>query len=384
MTIFMWLFLGGLMAFTSLSTDIYLPAMPQMSLDLNGSVELALTGFLGGFAFAQILWGPISDRFGRKLPLFLGIILFAIGSAGCALSRSIATIIFFRIIQAFGACVGPMLSRAIVRDMFEGAKAAEILSTLMVLMAVAPIIGPLFGGQILKFSSWHTIFVLLVAFGVLMLVLLKKLPETLPRENRLNSSTWGAFRNYAVLLKNRRFMKYTLCVTFFYIAAYAFIAGSPSIYITHFGVKPQNYGWLFALNILGVMSLGFVNRYFVRRFSLDFLLKVATTISMLAGITLMIFVKLDFGGLYGVVIPIFFFFSMNGIISATTSAAALDLVPHIAGSGAALLGALQYSSGVLSTILLTWYTDGSGDPWTMSWIIALFAILAAVVIRIKK
>ncbi|WP_321342702.1 multidrug effflux MFS transporter [uncultured Draconibacterium sp.] len=376
-SLFVWLVLGGLMAFTSLSTDIYLPAMPQMQLDLQGDIELTVTGFLIGFAIAQIIWGPISDRYGRKMPLVIGLILFIIGSVGCALSETIGQILAARVVQALGACVGPMLSRAMVRDMLDSKKAAEMLSTLMILMALAPIFGPLIGGQMLKFTSWQSIFWLLTIIGAVMLISLKKLPETLPEQNRQSTSLLNAFKKYGVLLHNRRFMAYTLCVSFFYVGVYAFVAGSPEIYITYFGVDPQHYGWLFALNVFGIVSLSFANRILVRKFSLDLLLRVATAIAMVAGLVLVVLVKLQIGGIYGVVVPVFFFFSMNGIIAATTTAAALDKVPEMAGAAAALLGALQYGSGILSTLLLTLFGDSQGSPWTMSWIIALFGVASA-------
>ena len=372
--------LSGLMAFTSLSTDLYLPAMPQMHEDLHGDIELTVTGFLIGFSLAQILWGPISDRIGRRKPLVIGLVIFVIGSIGCALSQNITQIVLFRVLQAFGACVGPMLSRAMVRDLYGQTKSAEMLSTLMIIMALAPIAGPILGGQLLKFSSWHAIFWLLAAIGVLMLFSISKLPETLSEEQRVQTSFGKTFKKYGQLFKNTPYLVYTLCVTFFYVGTYAFITGSPSVYITHFGVDPQNYGWLFGLNILGIVTLSFANRILVRKFALDSLLKVSTAIAALSGIVLVLLVKNHIGGIYGVIIPVFFFFSTNGIIAACTNAAALDKVPDMVGSAAALLGALQYGSGILSSILLAAFSDSMGNPWTMSWIIAVFASASALVI----
>jgi len=182
-----WFFmgiLGALMAFTSLSTDIYLPAMPQMAQELNGNVELTVTGFLAGFALAQFILGPMSDRIGRKIPLFIGMILFVIGSIGCALSQSIEQIVFWRVFQALGACTSLMLGRAMIRDLYGRTQAAQMLSTLMVIMAIAPIAGPLLGGQIIKFSTWHSIFWLLASIGGVMFLTLFFLPETHPVEKR--------------------------------------------------------------------------------------------------------------------------------------------------------------------------------------------------------
>ncbi|WP_200551168.1 multidrug effflux MFS transporter [Kosakonia sp. LAM2021] len=368
--------LSALMAFTSLSTDIYLPAMPLMAKELQGDIELTITGFLVGFALAQLVWGPISDAVGRRTPLFIGMLLFVIGSAGCALSTEIHQMVFWRVFQAFGACTGPMLARAMIRDLFARTRAAQMLSTLTIIMAIAPIVGPLAGGQIIQITSWHAIFWLLAGIGALMFLSLYFLPETLPAEKRTKASLPGVFRNYLALLRNRAFMRYTLCVTFFYVSAYAFITGSPFVYIRYYGIDPQYYGWLFAVNIVGLMGVSFLNRRLVQRHPLDKLLKIAVTIAALAMVTLALAVKLQFGGIAAVIIPVFLFFSMNGIIAATSTAAALDTVPSIAGSASALIGSLQYGSGIISSLLLTWFRDGT--PWTMAWIMALFTLASAM------
>ena len=368
--------LSALMAFTSLSTDIYLPAMPAMARDLNGNVELTITGFLIGFCIAQLIWGPLSDRLGRRLPLFIGIGLFIIGSVGCALSTSISQIVFWRVFQALGACTGPMLARAMIRDLFSRTRAAQMLSTLILMMAIAPIAGPLIGGQMILFASWHLIFWLLALIGIVMFIMLFWLPETLPLDKREKASLGGVFRNYGLLLTNVAFMRYTLCLTFYYVAIYAFITGSPFVYISYYHVEPQHYGWLFALNIVGVMVMSVVNRRLVQRHSLEQLLKYATMLAALAAVALAVLVKLESGGVEAIIITVFLFFSMNGIIAATSTAAALDAVPSIAGSASALIGALQYGSGIISSLLLAAFSDGT--PWTMAWIIALFTLCSAV------
>lgn len=367
--------LSALMAFTSLSTDIYLPAMPVMAAELQGNVELTITGFLIGFALAQLIWGPISDHLGRRKPLFIGMVLFIIGSAGCAGSTTINEIVFWRVFQALGACTGPMLARAMIRDLFGRTRAAQMLSTLTIVMAIAPIAGPLIGGQIVRFGSWHLIFWLLAGIGTLMFISLQWLPETLPPERRVKASLRGAFHNYRLLLGNRLFMRYTLSLTFYYVAAYAFIAGSPFVYIRYYGIDPQHYGWLFALNIVGVMGMSVVNRRLVQRYTLENLLKYATLIAATAALSLAIAVKLQFGGAVAIATTVFIYFSMNGIIAASATAAALDEVPAIAGSASALIGSLQYGSGIVSSLLLALMSDGT--PWTMAWIIALFTLASA-------
>ncbi|CAG9297444.1 multidrug effflux MFS transporter [Celerinatantimonas diazotrophica] len=365
-----------LMAFASLSIDLYLPAMPLMERELHGNVELTVTAFLIGFSIAQLIWGPISDAFGRRLPLFIGMLMFIAGSAGCALSMNIAQIVFWRVVQAFGACTGPMLARAMIRDSYSQTQAARMFSTLFFFMAVAPILGPLIGGQIIRFCHWNVIFEVLMLIGGLMFISLFALPETLPKENRVRFSFTGTFHNYLVLVKNRNFMRYTLCLTFFYVAAYAYMAGSPFVYIRYFGVAPQNFGWLFALNILGVMAMSMMNRHLVLRYSLKQLLKVAVIVATLAALILAVVVKIKFGGIIAVAMAILLFFSMNGIIAANTTTAALDSVPSLTGSASAVIGALQYGSGIVSSLLLAFFKDGT--PWTMAWIMLIFTLASVV------
>ena len=379
------LILSALMAITSVSTDIYLPAMPVMATDLQGDAELTITGFLIGFCIAQLVWGPVSDHFGRRLPLFIGMVLFIAGSVGCALSTDIVQIVFWRVFQALGACTGPMLARAMIRDLFSRTRAAQMLSTLMIIMAVAPIAGPLIGGQMIKVTSWHTIFWLLAIIGVLMLVSLFWLEETLPAEKRVKASLSGAFANYAILLRNASFMRFTLCLTFYYVAAYAFITGSPFVYIRYFGVDPQHYGWLFAVNIIGLMAVSVVNRRLVHRYPLESLLRFAVFAATLAAVILAAATGFGFGGIGLIVVAVFVFFSMNGIIAATSTACALDAVPNVAGSASALMGSLQYGSGIISSLLLALLSDGT--PWTMGWIMAVFTLASAgmaLTTRVKR
>lgn len=372
--------LSALMAFTSLSTDIYLPAMPMMAKELKGNAELTVTGFLIGFAIAQLVWGPISDTIGRRKPLFIGMLVFVVGSVGCALAQSMEQIIFWRVFQAFGACTGPMLSRAMIRDLYSRTQAAQMLSTLVMVMAVAPIIGPLLGGQIIHFSTWHAIFWLLAGIGLLMFLSIFKLPETLSKENVAPSSLLSALRNYATLMKNQEFMRYTLCVTFYYVAAYGFIIGSPFVYINYFGVNYQYYGYLFGLNVVGVMVVSYFNRFLLSRYSMDLLLKLSTAAAFLATVALSLAVYAGAASLIFVIITVFVFFSLNGIIAATATAAALDEV-KTAGSASALIGSLQYGSGIISSLLLTVFSNGT--PWPMAWIMALFTFACMATVLFK-
>ena len=365
--------LSGFMAFTSLSTDIYLPAMPAMQKSLGGRVELTVIGF----AIAQLIWGPISDRIGRIKPLMIGTILFIIGSIGCALSTSMPMVVFWRVFQALGACTGPMISRAMIRDRYDSQRGAQMLSTLMMIMAVAPILGPLLGGVFLRLSTWNLIFWFMALVGVILFLSTRLLPETLSESDRSQASLSQSFRNYARLLRTKRFMIYTMSVTFFYVAAYAFITGSADIYINYYHVSAEAYSLLFGVNIIGISLMSMVNRQLVSRFSLSKLLAISTSIAFGFTLILAFMGVTNAFGLWGIVVPLFCFFSMNGIVAACSNAAALNAVPSdMAGSAAAVLGALQYGSGVIPSILLAVFADKT--PTTMTIIIAVAIFFSAV------
>ncbi|WP_420921621.1 MFS transporter [Enterobacter quasiroggenkampii] len=220
----------------------------MMTNDLQGDAELTITGFLFCFCFAQLIWGPISDSYGLRLP-FIGLGLFIIGSVGCALSTDNVLIVFWRVFLALGACTGPIQARA---NLFCRTLAAQMLSTLTIIMKIAPIAGSLIGRQMIKITSWHAIFRLLAIIGILTLISIFWLPETLPAKKHSSASVIRTFHNYYALLTHARYMQFTLYLTFYYVAAYAFITGSPFMYITYFGVNPQRCRWLVAVKMVGL------------------------------------------------------------------------------------------------------------------------------------
>lgn len=341
-TLLLYITLSALMACTALATDIFLPGVPEITAELGSGEELMITGFLLGFALAQLILGPVSDRVGRKIPLAAGMIVFALGSAWCAVADTMPELVIARVLQAVGACTGPMLARAIVRDLYEGTRAAQVLSTLMLIMALAPILGPLMGGFLVVAGGWRWTFWAIAAVALVIFGLILFLPESLPPAKRDSGSILSAFVNYPVLFRNGPFMRYVLCVCFYYISIYAFITNSSTVYITHFG-----------MNMIGVMSLTAFNKRWVKSYSLRGILKVATLVATVAGAALATTGVTGVGGLLGVVVTVFFVFGMNGVVAACTNAAALNSVePAVAGTAAALLGSFQYGSGIISSLLL--------------------------------
>lgn len=372
--------LSALMSFASVSTDLYLPAMPVMGKDLHaasGGVEFTLSGFLIGFSLGQLIWGPAGDRYGRRIPVALGLVLFLIGSMGCALSTTITQMVSWRVIQAVGACAGPVLARAMVRDLYSRERAAQMLSTLILFMAVAPLSGPILGGQIMAWSNWHMIFWFMVLLGVVAIVGLAFLPETLNPESRATTPLSWALKDYVKILKDKRVMGYGLAGACYYAGFYAFIAGTPSAYIDYYHVSPQMYGLLFSVNIIGVMGANFLNSRTVKRIGSDRLFHLGSTIAALAGVMFALDSHSGWGGISGLILPFLVYAAMNGLIVANSVAGALAEATTNAGGISSLIGAMHYGSGIFSAAVLGWWKDGS--PWPMGAVLGAVAISGCVI-----
>ncbi len=367
--------LSALMGFGSISTDLYLPAMPAMGPDLaagTGVMEWTVSGYLIGFSLGQLLWGPIGDRLGRRLPVAIGLVLFVIGSAGCALSGSAGVMIGWRIVQAVGACASVVLARAMVRDLYQGGRAAQMMSTLLTVMAIAPLVGPMLGGQILVLAGWRAIFWTLVGVGLLTLAALATLPETLPPARRNRESLGRALLRYVNLLGRRRLLGYAGAGGFLYGGIFAYVAGSPFAFITYHHVPARLYGLLFGAGIVGIMAANFLNARLVLRLGTDRLLTAASAAAAAAGVLAAVAAYSGWGGLWGLVVPLFVFISTSGFIIANSIMGALAGFPERAGAVSALVGAMQYGSGFIGSALVGAFADGT--PWPMGWVIALAGV----------
>lgn len=367
--------LSLLMGFASISTDLYLPAMPEMGRSLHadaGMIEWTISGYLIGFSLGQLLWGPIGDRYGRRISVAVGLVLFVIGSAGCALAQTAHTMIGWRIVQALGACASVALSRAMVRDLYQGNRAAQMLSTLITVMAIAPLIGPLAGGQIVALAGWRAVFWTLVGIGLVTFGALFTIPETLPPERRGRESIGQALTGYTKLLRNRRLLGYAGAGGFLYAGMYAYVAGTPFAYITYYHVPAQYYGLLFGLGIIGIMGANMLNSRLVPRFGYDRMLWIGAFVAAASAIVAALAAGTGWGGLWGLVAPLFVFAATTGFVVANSITGALADFPERAGSVSALTGALQYGSGIVGSGLVGFFADGTPGP--MGWVIGTSGI----------
>lgn len=360
--------LSILMAFAPFAIDMYLPSLPAIGEAFGvpqSSVQWSLSGFLAGFGIGQLFWGPIGDRWGRRMPIFAGIALYVAASIGCAMTQDAAHLAAWRFVQAIGACAAPVLARAMVRDLYEKEQAARMLSLLMLVMALAPMLAPLIGGQFLAVWDWRAIFWCLGGFGLLAALGLLTLPETLPRDRRLSASPAGMAAGYGRLLRSAVFMSYAASGAFLYGGMFAYISGTPFVYIEYFGVSPQVYGFLFGVNAVGMMATNALNRWLIPAFGSDRILLAGSCLTAGFGLLLALAAKTGTLGLVGIAIPILLFVSMMGLVGANAMAGAMSVHPGMAGSASALAGALQFGFGAATGSLVGWLADGTPGPMAL-------------------
>lgn len=342
------LVLGGLTAFGPLSIDMYLPALPAMADDLHSSdaqVQLTLAVFLLGLGVGQLVVGPLSDAFGRRTPLLVGVTIFTAASVVAALSPTLPVLIAARAAQAFGAAAGMVIARAAVRDLFSGVAMARFFSTLMLVTGAAPILAPVLGGQLLRWTSWRGIFVALTVFGVTLLVVAASaLPETLPKSHRRSAQPRDILGTYVGLLRDRVFVGYAVTIGLAFSVTFAYISGSPFVFQQHYGLSASDYGFVFALNGIGLVLAGQLNGRLVSRFAPRTLLRTGLTLSLtgVVGLVVAAALRAEFPIL---LLPLFVTVSSVGMITPNATTLALADHPRSAGSASALLGLVQFFTG---------------------------------------
>jgi MFS transporter, DHA1 family, multidrug resistance protein len=376
--------LGMLTAFGPLSIDMYLPALPALAASFGTSpsrVQLTLSAFFVGFGTGQLVYGPLADRWGRRPPLLGGVGLYVLASTLCALSPSVGLLTALRLLQGLGACAGPLIARAIVRDVYERDRAARMMSLLMLVMGAAPLLAPLLGGQLLVTVGWRAIFWTLSAFGVLCLVTAGLgLPETLGPGQRSQGSLLGVLARYAELASHRSFLGYVLASASAYAGMFAYFAGSPFVFIQLYGIPAERYGFLFGLNVVGLMAGAALNSRLVLRFGSDALLRIGVTTAALSGIALVVVAAAGLGGLPGLVVPIFCFMTSLSFVGANAMAGALSSFPHMAGTASALAGTIQFAVGALSGAAVGALHDGTALP--MGIVIAVAGVASLLLHRL--
>ncbi len=361
-----------------MSIDMYLPSLPTIAAEFGvtaSAAQFTLSSFFIGLAIGQAIHGPLADRYGRKPPLYAGLVLYIVASVGCALTPNIAALTVLRFIQAVGGCAGVVIARAIVRDRCDAQASARIYSLLMLIMGLAPILAPFIGGWILALAGWRAIFGTLALFGcAVLLAVWRYLPETRPADSDASAGVGPALRVYGELLCDRRFLGYTLSGGFAAAGMFAYITGSPQVFITLYGVPAQNYGWLFGLNALGLIAGSQYNRRLLLRHSADAILRRANRATVILGLALVAIAASGWGGLPGLLVPLFGYLAALGFTGPNAVANALAHQGMRAGSASALIGALQFGTATLSSAMVGLLGSESALP--MAAVIAGCGLLA--------
>ena len=359
--------LGGLTAMGPLAIDMYLPALPAIARDLQASpvlVQASLAAYFIGIAMGQALYGPFSDRWGRKPALYLGLSVFTLSSVACALTAQVELLIACRFLQALGGCAPLVVPRAVVRDHFDQQDSVRALSLLILVMGLAPILAPLIGGQLLITWGWRAIFWLLAGYGALSLTVVSLLlPESLPAHARRAQPIGVVLATYGRLLGNRAFMGWVLSGGMIFSGLLAYISGSSFVFIELFKIRPERFGLFFGANAVGLIAASQLNGWLAGRYSPRQVVNAVMPIAAVAGLALVTAVYTGFAGFAGLLVPLFCFVACLGFVMPSTTA--LAMAPHgaVAGSASALLGTVQFTMGATSGALVGLLSNGTAVPF---------------------
>ncbi len=380
------LLLGLLSAIAPFSIDMYLPGFPAIATELHTSVDAvsySLASFFIGVCVGQLVCGPLLDRFGRKRPLVIGIVLYVFASLGCAMSPTIEILIAFRFLQALGGCVGMVTPRAIVRDVFPIEENAKVLSLLILVLGVSPILAPTVGSYVIAQWGWNYVFILLASLAfALLLAIVGWLPESRPPDKSFLLKMGPILASYKKVIEEPRFYTYALAGGVSSAGLFAYLSGSPFVFMKLYGVSEQQYGLFFAFIATGLITSSQLNTLLLRKYTSAQLMRGTLRIQSTIGILLVVGSSVGMLDLYPMVFLIFLFLSCQGF--SFPNSAALSMVPFTreAGSASALLGALQMGLGSLSAATVGLLNATSAVPMTA--VMAGCTVLGVVILLLGE
>lgn len=367
--------LGALTALGPLAIDMYLPSLPTIGADLHASAaqtQSTVAAFLAGMAIGQLLYGPASDRFGRKPPILLGLVIYVAASVGCMLATSAPMLIGLRFVQALGACSGAVISRAIVRDRFDHADTARMLSLMVLIMGLAPVFAPLIGGALLAVGGWRSIFGVMVAFGAALgLATLLRLEESRSAETEAHARSEHPIRGYISLLSQRRLIGYALAGALNGATLFTYISSSPEVLIGGYGISPQAFGWVFGVNGAGFVVASQLNRRLLRRWTPDEVLRSASLSAIVCAALLTLAAVSGIGERWSVLPLLFLVLASYSLMQGNTMAGALNVDPRRAGSISALMGACSFATGAVAAGIAGALHDGTPRPMAAVMLVCL-------------
>jgi DHA1 family bicyclomycin/chloramphenicol resistance-like MFS transporter len=349
--------LGAFAGLGPLAIDMYLPSFPDIARHFGATipqVERTLTAYLFGLAFGQLFYGPAADRYGRKRPLYVGLILFVISSAGCTFATGVRSLMLLRTLQAIGGCAEMVIARAIVRDLFDDRTAVRVFSSLMLIMGIAPILAPLLGGWLVAHFGWRSVFWVLVSFGAACLVgAVCLLPESLPPDRRQRHSLAATLHLYRRLFSHRIFIVHTLTISLACAALFAYVGGSPGLFIETYHIPPQRFGLFFGANAFCLIMMSQVNGHLAHRVDPRKLLRRALAVSIASAAVFLVVILTRWGGMWSASAALFVFLGTFGFIFPNTTVLAMSPHGANAGNASALLGCFQFLISAIGGIIVT-------------------------------
>jgi MFS transporter, DHA1 family, multidrug resistance protein len=378
------LILGLLSAIGPFSIDMYLPAFPAIATDLHttvANISLSLSSFFIGISAGQFLYGPLLDRFGRKRPLYIGLCIYLLASVGCASVVSANGLIILRLLQALGGCAGMVASRAMVRDLFAVKDNAKVFSMLMLVVGVSPIIAPTLGGYITAALGWKYIFILLtiMAAGILAAVHFA-LPESRKPDTSVSLKPKPIIKGFIAVIKQPQFYTYAFTGSVASAGLYAYIAGSPYVFMQLFKVTEKQYGWIFALIAMGLIGASQLNSVLLKNYKSEQIIRVALLCQTINGALLFAGTLLGWLDLFSTIFFIFIFLSCQGFTFPNSSALSLAPFSKNAGSASALMGGIQMSIGACTSAIVSILHNHTALP--MTGVMAVCALLSFSILMI--
>ena len=374
--------LGALTILPPMSVDMYLPALPSIGHEFGaspGATRATLGAFLAGLGIGQFFYGPISDRIGRRPPLIFGYGLYIAASIACIFTRSIEMLILVRFFQAMGACAGQVIPRASVRDRFDHQSAARVLSMLMLVTGLGPIIAPILGSALINHGGWRVMFAVQAAIGGCVGVwMLFRFDESHPPEAAAHSRGESVVTSYLTLLRQPRLIGFMLATGFNSAALFGYISSAPSLLIDIYHVAPANFGWVFALNAVGLTAASQLNAHLLRWHTPEKVLMRSRLISVGFGVALVVGAYTGLFGMFGVLVPLFLVVASFGLVTSNTMAAALNIDPRRAGAISSLLGGATFGCGAIVSVITGLFHDGTPRPLAIIILVCMLASTASL------
>jgi len=378
------LILGALTALAPFSIDMYLPGFPAIAKDLHSSiaeVSLSLSSFFIGVSFGQLLYGPLLDRFGRKRPLHIGLVVYLLASLGCVFVTSVDALIALRFLQALGCCACTVAATAMVRDLFPVEENAKVFSMLLLVVGASPMLAPAIGGYVSEFMGWHYIFVILTALAAVILAASYwKLPESYQPDPNYSLMPAPIIRSFLFVIKEPRFTTYAVGGAIVFAGLLSYVAGSPYVFLEIFKVSGTQYSLIFAALAAGLIGSGQVNSALLKKYKSEQIIIVALAVQALTGIVLVTGAGNGWLGLAGTLATIFIFLSCAGFIFPNASALSMAPFAQHAGSASALMGALQMGLGALASVAVSLLSKNDHTAFPMTGVMAGCSLLALCIL----